>query len=331
MANVFRSILLLLILSSSCLGQNIPINDIVIDGTKVTKDFIVLRELPFAKGDVIDGQRIDQLIAIAEQNLRNTELFNEIRITPIPGFKGDLIILIELKELWYIFPSIIFRLADPNFNIWWNTKDFSRVNYGLSYLQKNFRGRNERLSLRAQTGYSKQFALSYKVPGINKKRTLGMVFFGGYRQFAEVTVGTQDNKRVFYDDLSGNTKELLQFGIGLDHRPGFNLMQRIYLGWNSHSLSDSLALNFSDHLNGQQDLNFLELSYLIDHKNVDFIAYPQKGHTWFFESQLKGIGARPQDLFANIFLQFTVHNKIAERWVVQNGFKSKYSFFRELP
>ena len=322
---------LILFHSSLLFGQKIEISDIVIDGNKITKEAIILRELPFSKGGQIDSTDLGALIALAEQNLRNTDLFNEIMVTAIPGFKNDLLILIEVKELWYIFPSIIFRLADPNFNIWWKTKDLSRVNYGLSYLQKNFRGRKERLSIKAQFGYSKQFTLSYQIPGVNKERTLGLLFYGNFRQYAEVNVGTINNDRVFYNDGSGKTKEIVQFGLGFDHRPGFNLLQRLYLGTNSISMSDSLFMSHTDHLNGKDHLSFFELSYLIRHQKVDYFAYPQEGYTWFFESQLKGIGARSQDMFANLFFQFTIHNKMSERWTVQNGFKSKYSFYKELP
>jgi len=321
-----------LFFSFNSLCQEVVIKEIVIDGNKTTKDFIILRELPFKKGDIFSSEDLEERIKIAERNLLNTELFSSIKLTKIPGFDDDAIIVIELKELWYIFPAPIFKLADPNFNIWWETKDFSRANYGLVYSQRNFRGRDERLSLRFQLGYSKSFKLKYETPGINKKRTLGLLFDMEYSQFGEVTTATVDNERVFFDDFSGRTKERKRFGIGLLNRPSFNMSQLFFLGYDSYKSDEMLLSLFPDHFNnGKRELSFVELTYKIRNDNVDFIPYPLQGIDWEIEGQVKGIGADKENLLANIFLSLGIHNKIGGRWSIQNGLRTKHSFYDRLP
>ena len=331
MSRAFKVLFIILFFFNSLSGQEILINDIVIDGNKVTKKQIILRELPFSVGDVVSEKDLKDQIEISEQNLLNTGLFNDVNITPIKTFKNDLIVLIELKELWYIFPSPIFSLVDPNFNLWWRTKDLSRVNYGLSYLQKNFRGRNERLSVKVQGGYSQKYVLSYQIPGINNKRTLGLLLSANYSQFSEVTVGTLNNYRVFYDDKSGRTMESTGYRVGLDHRPRFNLWHRIYIGRASFLISDSLFNRFPDHLNNKKKLSYCDLYYIINYQNVDFLPYPLKGSEISFETNVKGIGAGSEDLFTNFFFNFSQHTKLADRWHFQIGLRTKYSFYKELP
>ncbi|MEM7161289.1 MAG: POTRA domain-containing protein [Bacteroidota bacterium] len=325
-------ILLFIFFSSSLAAQDVIIKAIAIDGNKITKDFIVLRELPFQQGDTLKASELQAFVDLGKRNLVNTELFSISEITIVPAFDNEVVIVIELKEQWYIFPTPIFQLADPNFNIWWQTKDFSRANYGISYLQKNFRGRDERLSVKLQFGYSESFRLKYEIPGVNKKRTLGLLVDAEYSQFGEVTTGTSENVRVFFDDQSGKTKEQTRFGIGLLNRPQFYMSQLLYIGYDAYKVVDSLLILAPDHLNnGSNRLSFMEIGYKIRYDNLDFIAYPQEGVNWAFEAQLKGIGAAKENKLVNLFFDLGVHNRIYDRLVLQNGFRAKRTFYDQLP
>ena len=318
--------------TSSCLAQDIFIRDILLSGNKRTKEVVIYREIPFQKGDSLSEAKLDELISLAERNLNNTELFSSVEITKVPGFDNGILILIEFVEQWYIFPLPIFQLADPNFNIWWETKDFSRANYGMNYLDRNFRGRNERLSLRFQIGYSESFRFQYQIPGINKKRTLGLIVDGEYTQFGEVTVQTENNERIFFDDNSGKSKEQSRFGVGVTYRPNYNTDHLFYIGFDSYKVVDSLRNNFPDHLNfGQRKMAYAEMAYRLRNNCVDFIPYPLKGIDWEFELQVKGINDIPENLMANTFLRLAVHNRLSERWSVHNGFRYKRTFYDELP
>ncbi|MBL0054572.1 MAG: hypothetical protein IPP29_25400 [Bacteroidetes bacterium] len=88
------------------------------------------------------------------ENVMNTSLFNfvEIHVTPQDITGADITIIV--KEKWYVWPFPIFEGVDRNINEWWQTKDFSRVNYGMYLLHENFRGRKENLQINARFGYS---------------------------------------------------------------------------------------------------------------------------------------------------------------------------------
>ncbi|MCB0782017.1 MAG: hypothetical protein KDC03_21230, partial [Flavobacteriales bacterium] len=100
----------------------------------------------------------------SRQNLMNTGLFNSVQVMPVFMAGNEVLVEVLVNERWYIWPSPIFRLADPNFNLWWETRDLSRLNYGLFLNKYNFRGMNETVYLKLQFGYTQQFGLRYKVP-----------------------------------------------------------------------------------------------------------------------------------------------------------------------
>ena len=71
-----------LFLSSLLSAQNeFSIDQISISGNKTTKDFIILRELPFSKNDKVNIADTTKLKDLAIQNLKNTNLFNQVSLS----------------------------------------------------------------------------------------------------------------------------------------------------------------------------------------------------------------------------------------------------------
>ncbi len=137
------------------------IDSIILSGNKITKDQIIFREIVFNTGDSLRSDRIDTLITRSRQNLMNTSLFNFVEIQktfPDPG-KANMVIKVKVTERWYIWPTPILKLSDRNFNVWWQTKDLSRLSYGFYIDWRNFRGRKENLILRFQWGYNRVIVL----------------------------------------------------------------------------------------------------------------------------------------------------------------------------
>ncbi|MDD3911565.1 MAG: POTRA domain-containing protein, partial [Bacteroidales bacterium] len=66
-------------------AQNIYISDIYISGNSITKDKIILRELPFSRGITISEPDLKDAIEKARQNLMNISLFNYVTITYQPS------------------------------------------------------------------------------------------------------------------------------------------------------------------------------------------------------------------------------------------------------
>src|SRR5436190_342459 len=180
---------------------------VTITGNTKTRDRIILRELIVHEGDSLSSTALYDKLERSRQNLMNTALFNTVSVQPLYLAPGAAMVEVTVNERWYIWPALIFDLADPNFNTWWLTKDFSRVNYGLYLYKYNFRGQNETVYIKAQFGYTRQFALRYKVPYIDKKQLWGLSMGGSFFQQAEITAGTIDNKRILVGNPDGSNRD----------------------------------------------------------------------------------------------------------------------------
>ena len=180
-------------------SQGYSVGTITLIGNKITKDRILFRELTFHTDDVIDTNDIQKLIKRSEENLYNTSLFNSVHITWLLEDK-KINIFIIVTERWYIFPLPIFEVAERNFNVWWQTKDFSRIVYGGILNWNNFRGRNEVLSLSLRLGYTQRVSFYYSIPYINKKQRSGLAFGFAYSRNHQSSVSTEQNTTVYYKD-----------------------------------------------------------------------------------------------------------------------------------
>ena len=102
------------------------ISKIIITGNNVTKESIILRELSFKKGDLIDISKLKKIEDESKVNLTNLNLFNFITINNTVKEK-NIIISIEVIERWYIWPYPILEISERNFNVWWD--EFKSSNY----------------------------------------------------------------------------------------------------------------------------------------------------------------------------------------------------------
>ncbi|MEO8734634.1 MAG: POTRA domain-containing protein, partial [Flavobacteriales bacterium] len=205
-------LLLLLMPSRSVMAQErtmdfsgpFGVSGVLVEGNVKTKERIILRELTFAQGDTLAATDLYEHLKRSRQNLLNLGLFNTVSL--LPTFLGphEVFITITVNERWFWWPQPFVRFADPNFNTWWLTKDLSRLNVGASISHYNTRGLNETLYMKFQFGYSKQFGLHYRIPYVDRKQRWGLTVGGDYGQQDEITIGTEDNKRVLLSTPAAN-------------------------------------------------------------------------------------------------------------------------------
>jgi outer membrane protein assembly factor BamA len=270
------SIAFFLILSLTCFSQDeeVVVSDVQILGNERTKEHIILREIPFENGMSIGSGELDSLIGLGKKNLFNTGLFNWVDIEKsINGANAE--ISVSVVERWYIWPVPILELADPNFNLWWETKDFSRLNYGIILHDRNFRGRDQDLFVKAKTGYTNEFKLTFHNPYINRGMTIGAFLSGHYQENHEVHYNLEDNKRRFYSENGTNARIVRGFEGGIIHRPAIYQSSGIVLSWESVSISDSLATLNNDYLgNSGTNLKVWRPSFFfsLDKRDVRFYA-----------------------------------------------------------
>ena len=141
------------------------IKQIEILGNKKTKSFIILRELLLKENDSISYTTLKDKIEGSRNNLFNTFLFNKTSIDIFDSTENSISLKVTVSERWYTYPLPIMEIADRNFNVWWVEQhhDIKRLNAGIALLKRNIRGRNETLTLIAQTGYTRQLGFSIRI------------------------------------------------------------------------------------------------------------------------------------------------------------------------
>lgn len=276
-------------------GHPLQINRILIVGNRVTKEQIILRELTFKAGDVVNSAELPIIIDLDRKKLINTRLFNTVEIKVLDFANGTIDLLIDLNERWYTFPSPIFELADRNFNEWWETynHDFSRVNYGLRLYQFNMRGRNETLRLTAQFGFQRRFELSYRFPYIDRKQKQGLILDFDFAETKNLAYQTDDHK-LDYLEADNLLRVTRGGGVTYTYRKSFYTSHSLRYEFRSISINDTVALLNSNYLgDASLDARYSLLAYTFTNDHRDYVGYPLTGH--YLMAQVSQLGLTPSD------------------------------------
>jgi outer membrane protein assembly factor BamA len=260
------------------------ISDIVISGNKITKPYIIERELPFKKGDTVYLPDLVDKFKRAKELLINTKLFNEA-VVSLKSFRGYLVdIQIDVKERWYIFPVPYFKPVDRNLSAWADKNySLSRVNYGLKFSHTNFTGRNDKLKLWLITGYTRQVQLNYDQPYADKSLKHGFGSSFSYAALKEINVSTEFNRQSFLnaDSLNLSHKYLVEQWAGnlsYFYRPAIKTRHSFRLGFIGIKLDSAVVTANPKYFNNSdQRLFYPELSYSLEYQNVNYVPYVLRG------------------------------------------------------
>jgi len=162
--------------------EKVVVRDIILTGNKLTKKYIVFRELQFVESEAYTLADVLNRLQISQQNLMNTSLFIDVKVSFTNWNNDSLDIQVDVKERWYFILLPYFKPIDRNWNIW--IKDYAlsmeRVNYGVKFLGQNVTGRNDRLNIWALNGYTKNLAFNYYNPFTDNKLRHGIGFDFSY-------------------------------------------------------------------------------------------------------------------------------------------------------
>ncbi|GAC1396282.1 MAG: hypothetical protein NVSMB63_16720 [Sediminibacterium sp.] len=255
------------------------VDDVQLSGNKKTKGFIVMRELPFRKGDRYTRQELDRQMVLARQQLMNTLLFVDVSVY-IGSRKGNAVLInVDMKERWYLFPLPYFRLVDRNFNQWWvdQKRSLDRVNYGIKFIQNNVSGHNDNLDVWLITGYTQQVTLRYEIPFIDKKLKSGFNIGFVYATQKELNYTTGNNKQLFYKQ-----EDIIRKGTHVDftysYRPDVKRRHYFRVSFNDEKVADTvLKLNPFYYPGGNKRFRYVDFSYQYKYYNVDYVSYPSRG------------------------------------------------------
>lgn len=255
------------------------VGDIKLSGNKKTRDFIILREIPFKKGDRISDTELEKSLELARQQIMNTLLFVDVNVY-VAAKKGNVLLInVDLKERWYFFPMPYFRLVDRNFNQWWvdQKRSLDRVNYGIKFIQNNATGRNDNLNIWLINGYTQQITLRYDIPFIDKKLTKGFNIGFVRSTQKEINYGTANNKQLFNRQESV-ARKYTKLDLTYSYRPDVRNRHYFRVAYNDENLSDTiLQLNPNYFPGNATRFRYIDFNYQYKYYNVDYIPYPSKG------------------------------------------------------
>ncbi len=331
---VWISIFSFFLLPFSFSQSSTIISRIKVSGNRTTKDFIVAREMSFRVGDTIEMHQLDNLIKESESNLINTSLFNYVKVEFYPIDSIHTEVKITITERWYIWPIPVFQYADPNFNTWWQTKDFSRTNYGLNLKWLNFRGRKEELNVKIQFGYLKDFGFNYYIPYLTKKRRLGGGLSVFYNQNNEFTVGTIDNKRIFYTGNNDVSRDQFNAIAYTTWRGKFRNSHLLQTSFTSTNIVDTVTRLTNDYfVNNQTYMQYISWGYTFRHAVMDNKDYPLNGRYIQADISWNGFPLMPDNHLMVIAFKFSYKRyfTLGKNFFYAINIKGKYTPTTDIP
>ena len=128
-----------------------PVTQIRIDGNRVTKEYIIQREIQHPL-----GVPFDSVMASEDRNrIDNLGIFGDIKSFLTPNGDGTQTLSYRVVETWRIFPiPVLLYQQDTGWS------------FGAAVMIKNFRGRNEILQVGAAGGGTAFGALQFRNPWI---------------------------------------------------------------------------------------------------------------------------------------------------------------------
>jgi outer membrane protein assembly factor BamA len=312
-----------ILLPSIMLGQEnsndfrslVVVDTITLEGNNKTKDEVIFREIEFNIGDTVPRKNIEVLLNKSISNLRNLTIFNFVDVNTVWN-QNNLSLHIKVTEQWYSWVFPYFEYADRNFNEWWKTKDFSRTDYGLKFIQENFRGRNETLTLKFIYGYNEYLNLEYKIPYFDKKRRTGFFLTSEILRSHEINVLTTNDEINYFNNEDSYPINKVEIESGIIYRPAFTNKHKLSVMYHHYQFTDTVIRINPDFLtNHNPGSNFLSLKYKFISDYRDYISYPLKGH--YFETSLvkHGLGLlkKPVD-FLTVNTTFKKYMHLQKQW-----------------
>jgi outer membrane protein assembly factor BamA len=272
-------------------NQSWDIVSIRVEGNKITKNYIVRRELPFREGTRISRGTLIPVFDQARYNLMNTNLFLEAILGIDSINERGLYLRISLKERWYIFPLPYFKLIDRNANQWFyeQNADLNRVNYGIKFVWENFSGRRDQIRFNVINGYNQELKFYYEKPYSGKKLEHGYFVGAGYSRQRQLFYATERHKQLFYPANVNTDIPFVKSGhyyeIGYTYRKGVNYRHSLRLKYQQEEIADTIRIILASNTKGYRpyfpgnkgSLNFWQAGYNFQYLNLNNNAYPWKG------------------------------------------------------
>jgi len=315
--------------------DNVYIDSISVQGNKKTRENIILREMLIGSGDTVSLVSLSGIMDRSEELIMNTGLFNRAEIS-FKGWEGatnKVHLLVTVEEAWYVYPVPIFELADRNFNVWWveQGRSLQRLNFGMEFAHLNFSGKKDRLKATAKYGYTRRYALSYRLPYFNRAQTLGLSADMAYLRNREINFATKGNKQEFYRDGEQFLYQRFQADLALSYRPRICASHDLIAGYRQNRVEDIVVqeLNPDFFLDGRSFQRFFLLAYRFTFDQRDVRPYPWKGSYFHALLEKDGIGVFHDRNALTLWTGYDRYLPFGRRWSLGLEANAKYSFIRQ--
>ena len=311
----------------------VTVDKILILGNRVTKERIILRELSLQGDTTLSVSDLRMAIERDQKKLINTRLFLTATIDILPVQAQYVDLVVRVSERWYTVPAPFFRLADRNFNVWFTNqnRDWSRVIYGIRFIQYNFRGLNQRLYLLAQFGFSQQFAARYLIPYVDRAQKNGLEFAVSYFNTPNVNYITRDHRLLFTQGLDVGKRSVAGL-VGWRHRPSFYNTHFVELEYTHRHVADTIAqLNPNYFLHNSSRQRYFSLVYRFVSDYRDYLGFPLKGHYWEAEAEKLGVGLRNEVNLLRLSAVYSHYFELGNGFYVASSMRGYLSTPRRQP
>ena len=307
------------------------ISKIVLEGNRITRNYIIMREVPLHPGQKIIASGLLDLLEISRLNLLNTQLFLEVIPSIDSANETELYLRFVLKERWYIFPLPYLNIVDRNANQWLfeQNADLDRVNYGIKFTWENVTGRRDQVRFNIINGYSRLFKIYYEKPYSGKKLEHGFLIGAGYSMQRQIAYATDDHKQIFFPVNTRTdidfVRSTLNVELGYTYRRGVKHRHRAAFEYNKENISDSITrLVNNNRIKGYRpffpansnQVEYMQFDYNYTYLNLNNNAYPWKGLAINTGLTQRGLGLSPLNLWqigfkAGKYLSFRKKNSLA--------------------
>jgi len=338
------------ILPDSILYDHVVMAECKVTGNKLTKEWLIVRELDFKIGDTLsirykgkkglsstlrfapaDSSELRLRMRYSRENIINTKLFLTVNLSmeQMEGNQYRLLIDVNERHYWWLFPVV--KLNAPNLNEWLRDIDLRDVSMGLYFSHNNLFGTSQQASLVGYIGKSYAVALGYRIPWIGKGRKTGLTFGAGYQNLYTVEYGSLENKRlIMYHANSLQSASI--FGV-VNIRPGLYNYGTIKFTGQWVSISDSLYSLDSNFLAKGKQENYsasIYADFAYDTRNSK--SYPLIGSYLRIYANKVGLGmiSKVVDYFF-YGIDFHFYQRLGKRWYLAEMFKLENSSGEDHP
>ncbi len=293
------------------------ITEVKITGNQKTKERVILRELLFKEGDKIEISELDKAIEESRINLLKQPLFNYVTIDKQISDLYLVKINIIVEERWFIWPEIAIINNDRNFNTWWQTKDFGKLDYRLYIKQYNALGLNHILRVGISYGFTRELSIYYKNIYLDKKQHHAIGFSAYHFQQQSIFYQSIENIREYVTLTTDDAVKGNNLKAEYNFRPRFKSKHGLFFEFHNISISDSIFILNPNYLSGNQKVNsFFSLAYRYRYDNRDSRGYPLQGRLFQIHLEKKGLGL----LDTQSVNLFTAHASFSQFYLITNRF-----------